>query len=152
MNCVIKTPMGFIEIIEENGAITGIHHRESATLLSPSTPVLKEAAKQLNEYFDGNRTVFDLPLAITESPFVAAVLTALPTLVPYGHTASYGQVAAMMGSPGCARVVGTAMRRNPFVIVVPCHRIVRSGDIGRYSAGGVENKRLLLNLEGAIIG
>ncbi len=153
MPCVIPTPIGPIEITELEGAITSIHYREGAVLVPPETPLLKEAAKQFEEYFAGERREFDLPLAISGSPFFAAILKALPTLVPYGKTASYGEVAQMMGSPGASRAVGSAMKQNPFVIVVPCHRVTKAGGVlGCYSAGGEGNKRLLLKHEGAIQG
>lgn len=151
MQCVIETPIGPIEITELDGALTGIHYKEGALPVPPETPILKEAAKQFEEYFAGERRAFDLPLAISGSPFFAAILKELPKLVPYGKTASYGEVAQLFGSPGASRAVGSAMKKNPFVIVVPCHRVTKAGGVlGCYSAGGEENKRLLLKLEEAI--
>ncbi|HWP79864.1 MAG TPA: methylated-DNA--[protein]-cysteine S-methyltransferase, partial [Candidatus Acidoferrum sp.] len=117
----------------------------------PETPLLKEAARQFEAYFAGVLKEFDLPLAISGPPFFAAILKELPKLVPYGETASYGEVADMFGSPGASRAVGSAMKKNPFVIVVPCHRVTKAGGVlGCYSAGGEGNKRLLLKLEGSL--
>jgi methylated-DNA-[protein]-cysteine S-methyltransferase len=110
---------------------------------------LDQASRQLDEYFDGSRTVFDLPLDFRlATGFRRAVLAYLPA-IPYGHTESYAQVAAAAGSPKAVRAVGTACARNPLPVVVPCHRVVRSdGTAGGY-AGGPDAKRVLLTLESA---
>ena len=110
---------------------------------------LDVAAHELDEYFDGRRHVFDLPLDLRLSHgFRRTVLTQL-THIGYGHTASYGEVAQAAGNPRAARAVGSACRTNPLPLIVPCHRVVRSdGSIGQY-LGGVEAKRLLLSMEAA---
>ena len=110
---------------------------------------LDQASRQLDEYFDGTRTVFDLPLDFRlATGFRRAVLAHLPA-IPYGHTESYAQVAAAAGSPKAVRAVGTACARNPLPVVVPCHRVVRSdGTAGGY-AGGPDAKHALLALESA---
>ena len=110
---------------------------------------LDQASRQLDEYFDGRRTVFDLPLDFRlATGFRRAVLAHLPA-IPYGRTESYAQVAAATGSPKAVRAVGTACARNPLPVVVPCHRVVRSdGTAGGY-AGGPDAKRVLLTLESA---
>jgi len=110
---------------------------------------LDRASRQLGEYFDGHRTVFDLPLDFRlATGFRRAVLAHLPA-IPYGHTESYAQVAAAAGSPKAVRAVGTACARNPLPVVVPCHRVVRSdGTAGGY-AGGPDAKHVLLTLESA---
>ena len=110
---------------------------------------LDQASRQLGEYFDGRRTVFDLPLDFRlATGFRRAVLAHLPA-IPYGRTESYAQVAAATGSPKAVRAVGTACARNPLPVVVPCHRVVRSdGTAGGY-AGGPDAKRVLLTLESA---
>ena len=101
---------------------------------------------QLVEYFAGERTSFDLPLAPTGSDFQQKVWAALRT-IPYGDTWSYGRLAEAIGQPGAARAVGLANGRNPISIVVPCHRVVgSSGKLTGY-AGGVERKAFLLDLE-----
>lgn len=110
---------------------------------------LDAATQQLEEYFDGTRHTFDLPLDWRLSAgFRAAVLHRLPD-IGYGRTASYASVAALAGNPRAVRAVGTACATNPLPVVIPCHRVVRSdGSLGGY-LGGVEAKRTLLTLENA---
>lgn len=110
---------------------------------------LDTTARELDEYFTGTRRAFDVPLDWRLSAgFRATVLHRLPD-IGYGHTASYGAVAALAGSPKAARAVGTACATNPLPVVVPCHRVVRSdGSMGGY-LGGVEAKHTLLTLEAA---
>ena len=108
---------------------------------------LDPVVRQLDEYFAGTRTHFDLPLDLRLADgFRREVITRLPE-IEYGCTASYAQVAAAAGSPRAVRAVGTACAKNPLPVVVPCHRVVRSdGSMGQY-VGGVEAKRALLQLE-----
>ena len=110
---------------------------------------LDPAARELEEYFAGNRRAFDLPLDWRLSAgFRRAVLGHLAE-IGYGHTASYATVARLAGNPKAVRAVGTACATNPMPVVVPCHRVVRSdGSIGGY-LGGADAKRTLLTLEAA---
>ena len=110
---------------------------------------LDPVSRQLDEYFGGRRTEFDLPLDFRlASGFRRTVLDHLPA-IPYGHTESYAQVAAAAGSPKAFRAVGTACAKNPLPVVVPCHRVVHSdGTAGPY-AGGPDAKLALLALESA---
>ena len=111
---------------------------------------LDEVRRELSEYFDGARRSFDLPLDLRVAPFYEDVLRELAR-VPYGRTDTYGSLAAKVGRPRAARAVGTVMNRNPIPIVLPCHRIVgANGSLTGY-AGGLEVKRRLLQLEGAIL-
>jgi methylated-DNA-[protein]-cysteine S-methyltransferase len=114
-------------------------------LLAPGR--LDLTARQLDEYFAGRRTAFDLPLDFRLSKgFRRAVLAHLPRIA-YGRTESYAQVAAAAGSPKAVRAVGTACATNPLPVVVPCHRVVRSdGSFGGY-VGGAKAKQTLLALE-----
>lgn len=112
---------------------------------------LDDARRELDEYFDGRRMEFDLKLdwRLSPSGFYRQVLRQLPR-VPFGQTVTYGEVAARAGSPKAYRAAGTACGANPMAIVVPCHRIIRSGgQLGNYG-GGPEMKRYLLHHEGAI--
>ena len=111
---------------------------------------LDPVVRQLDDYFAGRRRRFDLPLDWRLSTgFRSTVLHHLATDVDYGRTASYAALAALAGSPKAVRAVGTACATNPLPVVVPCHRVVRSdGAMGNY-AGGVEAKRILLELEEA---
>jgi len=110
---------------------------------------LETAARELDEFFSGGRTSFDLALDHSlSSGFRAEVQRALPTIA-YGHTASYSDIATRVGRPRAVRAVGTACATNPLPIVVPCHRVVRSdGSYGGY-VGGVDAKTTLLTMEGA---
>jgi methylated-DNA-[protein]-cysteine S-methyltransferase len=111
---------------------------------------LDNVRRELDEYFEGRRRNFDLPLDLRVAPFYADVLAELAR-VPYGQTDTYGALAAKVGRPKAARAVGTVMNRNPIPIVLPCHRIVgANGSLTGY-AGGLDIKRHLLELEGAML-
>jgi methylated-DNA-[protein]-cysteine S-methyltransferase len=109
-------------------------------------PVLAEARRQLGEYFDGRRTTFDVKLAVQGTPFQRAVWDALRR-IPYGATRTYGQIAVEIDAPGAARAVGAANHDNPLAIIVPCHRVVGANGSLVGFAGGLEQKRTLLDLE-----
>ncbi|CAN5752505.1 MAG: methylated-DNA--[protein]-cysteine S-methyltransferase [Actinomycetota bacterium] len=110
---------------------------------------LDMAAREIEEYFAGRRTRFDLSLDFRlSSGFRRNVLTYLPEIA-YGRTASYAELAAAAGNPKAVRAVGTACATNPLPVVVPCHRVVRSdGSVGQY-IGGTDAKKMLLTLEAA---
>jgi methylated-DNA-[protein]-cysteine S-methyltransferase len=111
---------------------------------------LDDVRRELDEYFEGRRHDFDLPIDLRVAPFHEAVLHELAQ-VPYGRTATYGALAAKVGKPKAARAVGTVMNRNPIPIVLPCHRIIgANGSLTGYG-GGLHVKRALLELEGAIL-
>ena len=111
---------------------------------------LDDVRRELAEYFEGTRRSFDLPIDLRVAPFHADVLRAL-ALVPYGRTETYGALARKVGRPTAARAVGTVMNRNPIPIVLPCHRIVGANGALTGYAGGLDVKRTLLQLEGAIL-
>ena len=118
---------------------------------SRADAVLAEAAEQLAAYFDGVREVFDLPLGPRGTPFQRAVWREL-TRIPYGTTASYGEVARRLGLPaGASRAVGVAASQNPLVVVVPCHRMVGADGALVGFGGGVARKERLLALEGSAL-
>ena len=108
-----------------------------------------DARRELDQYFEGSRRAFELPLDLRALPsFTIAVLAELAR-VPYGETTTYGALAERVGRPRAARAVGTVMNRNRIPIVLPCHRVVGStGDLTGY-AGGLARKVTLLELEGA---
>ena len=115
--------------------------------MSRPTPLLEKAEGQLREYFEGNRTSFDLPLAPQGTPFQQKVWAALRD-VPYGQTRSYKDVARAVDCPRGCQAVGQANSRNPIPILIPCHRVIAAnGSIGGWR-GGPEMKRALLDLEG----
>ena len=107
--------------------------------------------RELDEYFEGRRHAFDLALDLRAAPeFHQRVLAELAR-VEYGHTTTYGALAALVGAPKAARAVGTVMNRNPIPIVLPCHRVVgASGSLTGYG-GGLDRKEWLLRLEGALL-
>jgi methylated-DNA-[protein]-cysteine S-methyltransferase len=109
-----------------------------------------ESRRELNEYFEGSRTRFELPLDLrVAAEFRLRVMNELAR-VPYGSVTTYGALAAKAGRPAAARAVGTIMNRNPVPIVLPCHRVVgASGSLVGYG-GGLERKEQLLRLEGVI--
>ena len=107
------------------------------------TEVLDAAATQLEEYFDGGRTAFDLPLDPVGSPFQQDVWAVLRT-IPYGETITYGEQARRLGDPSKARAVGAANGRNPLSIIVPCHRVIGANGKLTGFAGGLDTKAWLL--------
>ena len=146
------TEQGLVRVAYENQD----HDRVLATLAELVSPRvlraparLDPAARQLEEYFGGQRQRFDLPLDLRLAHgFRRSVLGHLPD-IGYGHTESYAQVAAAVGSPRAIRAAGTACALNPLPVVVPCHRVIRSdGSLGQY-AGGPAAKEILLELEGS---
>ena len=112
---------------------------------------LEPARRELHEYFEGRRTEFDLPLDIVRvADFNRVVLDEL-ALVPYGQVTTYGTLATKVGHPRAARAVGVVMNRNPIPIVLPCHRVIgANGSLTGYG-GGLDRKRTLLELEGALL-
>jgi methylated-DNA-[protein]-cysteine S-methyltransferase len=158
----LDTPVGTLLLAAtEQGLVRVAYDREDhdavlAKLAGTVSPRILRAparldavARQLSEYFDGGRRLFDVPLDFRlSSGFRRAVLAHLPD-IGYGHTESYAQVAVAAGSPKAVRAVGTACATNPLPVVVPCHRVVRSdGSFGGY-VGGENAKRTLLTLEAA---
>jgi methylated-DNA-[protein]-cysteine S-methyltransferase len=146
------TDLGLVRVafmIEDHDAVLqSLSARLSPrVLLAPAR--LDPVARELEEYFAGERRGFDLALDWRLSAgFRSTVLHHLPE-IGYGHTATYAAVAELAGSPKAVRAVGTACATNPIPLVVPCHRVVRSdGTLGRYR-GGDEAKRALLSLETA---
>jgi methylated-DNA-[protein]-cysteine S-methyltransferase len=105
---------------------------------------------QLEQYFDGSRRSFDLPLNPAGSPFELAVWGALQE-IPYGETVSYGELARRIGRPDAPRAVGAANGRNPIAVIVPCHRVIGADGSLTGFGGGLERKRLLLELETGVL-
>lgn len=155
-----QTPVGPLTLVARNGALVGVwmedqrHHPGVMAYGEPARAddqVLAGAAAQLEEYFAGGRTEFDLPLAPEGTDFQRRVWAEL-VRIPYGETVSYGELARRLGNPTGSRAVGLANGRNPIGIVVPCHRVVGSGgDLTGYG-GGLPRKRLLLDLEARVAG
>ena len=148
------TRLGDLTIVRDGGALTGLyfpHHwyrPGQASFGSRHDRGFDDARRQLDEYLAGTRTAFDLPLAPHGSDFQIRVWE-LIAAVPYGQTASYGDLARRLDGGASAQEVGAAVGRNPLSILIPCHRIIGStGKLTGY-AGGLKRKRFLLDLEQA---
>lgn len=141
--------IGKIVIMEEAGMVTDLFFFDgepSFSGISQETPVLKQTAAELKEYFSGKRKSFTVPLAPNGTQFQRSVWQALGN-IPYGETRTYQQIAEEIGKPKACRAVGMANRYNPIWILVPCHRVVgKDGGLTGY-AGGLERKQFLLDLE-----
>jgi methylated-DNA-[protein]-cysteine S-methyltransferase len=139
------SPLGPIRLRADDDALRALTFAQGEAS-APGHPILAAACRQLDEYFAGERTTFDLPLRLEGTAWERRVWAALQT-IPYGETTTYGALAARLGAPTAARAVGSANGRNPISIVVPCHRVVgASGALTGY-AWGVERKAGLLDLE-----
>jgi methylated-DNA-[protein]-cysteine S-methyltransferase len=147
----VPTPLGDLLLVAVDGALVKAHFAPFETPdvpAAPEDPLLVEAARQLREHFAGERTDFDLPLAPPGTDFQRRVWDELRR-IPYGTTATYGELAERLGDPRCVRAVGLANGRNPLAVVVPCHRVIGSDGKLRGFAAGVERKQRLLALEGS---
>lgn len=156
---VMPSPVGELLLGTDDDALTEVlfeSHREGTDPLldrvraarrDDDHPVLRRARAELSEYFAGDRRVFEVPVAPRGSDFRQRVWAAL-CQIPYGSTASYGQIAHRLGlPPGASRAVGLANGANPVSIVIPCHRVIGAdGSLTGYG-GGLDRKRLLLDLE-----
>ncbi|WP_420428741.1 methylated-DNA--[protein]-cysteine S-methyltransferase [Algiphilus sp.] len=149
MSIRLDTPLGPMLARFDETALTELHfctEPEARAARAPRQPMERALSDQLAAYFAGDRIAFDLPLAPKGSAFAMAVWQAL-LRIPYGQTAAYADIATAVGQPKAARAVGRANGANPICILIPCHRVVRSGGaIGGYG-GGVERKRALLDIE-----
>ena len=152
---VAVTPRGLVEIAFEPVDDLDPFLRRLAERVSPrilqAPGRLDEVRRQLDEYFAGRRKEFDLPLdwSLTKQGFGKRVLESTAR-IPYGEVSSYREVATEAGSPRAVRAAGNALGANPIPIVVPCHRVLRTGGaLGGYG-GGPERKRALLTLEGSL--
>lgn len=147
----MESPVGPLVLTAEGKSLTAVSFTDDPANTTPENdsplPVLVETRRQLLAYFAGGLEVFDLPLAARGTPFQQRVWTEL-TRIPYGTTASYGDIARRLGMPvGGARAVGLANGCNPIAIVVPCHRVIGSNGTLTGYAGGLHRKRFLLGLE-----
>ena len=147
-----SSPIGTIELQERNGFLSDLNFREKeATGKDETSPLLSSCVKQLTEYFAGKRTEFDIPLALEGTVFQREVWDALRT-IPFGHTATYREIARKISRPSAVRAVGAANGANPVSIIVPCHRIVGAdGSLTGYG-GGLWRKKWLLEHEQKTIG
>jgi methylated-DNA-[protein]-cysteine S-methyltransferase len=151
----IRTPIGRLDVVATDVAVVEIRFGDDSLAARSPVPndhrVLARAVVQLDEYFAGDRTDFDLPLDPAGTAFQLDAWTVLRT-IPFGETITYGQQARSLGDPNKARAVGAANGRNPIPIVVPCHRVI--GSDGRLTgfAGGLDTKAWLLDHERRTLG
>ena len=149
--CHFSAPLGRITIVQNGDAITHLHIGEMPVLPADAeeraTPLLREACRQLSEYFAGTRQTFSLPLAPAGTDFQKKAWRALCT-IPYGQTRTYKDMAIAIGCPKGFRAVGLANNKNPIAILIPCQRVIgANGKLVGY-AGGLHLKKFLLELEG----
>ncbi len=143
----VPSPVGELTIFEEGGAVVALEFGKAPPGREKPSALLKRAARQLEEYFDGRRAAFDLPLKPAGTAFQRKVWAHIAA-IRQGRVATYGAIAQRLKS--AARPVGTACGANPIPILIPCHRVLgANGALGGYSgAGGVATKRFLLAREG----
>ena len=150
----LASPVGQLRLVANEQALVAVlwenenpkRVRLAELLEEAQHPVLLETARQLNEYFAGQRRQFDLPLDFEGTDFQQKVWQALLS-IPFGETRSYKQIAEQIGNPKAVRAVGAANGKNPISIIAPCHRVIgASGKLVGF-AGGLENKDILLKIE-----
>ncbi|MDQ6776534.1 MAG: methylated-DNA--[protein]-cysteine S-methyltransferase [Actinomycetota bacterium] len=153
--CSVESPIGELLLAGEEDKLEllsmqgGRHPIALPAGWARSEEAFAPVRAQLDEYFHGRRRRFEVELAPAGSPFELAVWRALLD-VPYGETVSYGALASRIGHPGAPRAVGAANGRNPIAVIVPCHRVIGAdGSLTGYG-GGLERKRLLLDLEAGV--
>lgn len=152
MYTVIDSPIGELLLLGDGLALRGLYMqagRKPARIASQSQrspAAFTDVRTQLHEYFAGERTSFDTPLAMEGNSFERRVWRALSD-IPHGETVSYGEIARRIGRPMAARAVGLANGRNPIAVIVPCHRVIGADGTLTGYGGGLERKRFLLELE-----
>jgi methylated-DNA-[protein]-cysteine S-methyltransferase len=142
------TPVGTLGLVGSNAGLREIRWTCDGLHLGESCGVLDETARQLTDYFAGERTAFELPLDLVGTPFQLTAWRALAR-IPYGTTVTYAEQAGRIGRPAAIRAVGAANGANPVPIVLPCHRIIGSDGSLTGFGGGLELKRFLLDHEAA---
>jgi methylated-DNA-[protein]-cysteine S-methyltransferase len=151
----MASPVGQLKLVAKSNNLVAIlweNDRPNRIRLGPmsddpNSEVLQRTEQQLNEYFAGTRTCFELDLDFSGTDFQKKVWQALLT-IPFGETRTYSQIALQIGSPAAVRAVGAANGKNPISIIAPCHRVIgMSGELTGF-AGGLAAKELLLRLEG----
>lgn len=149
---VVDSPYGALTLVATDGALCGLymtaqrHRPPEETFGAPDPRPFAETVRQLDAYFAGELTDFDLPMRLEGTAFQRSVWAEL-VRIPYGETRSYGELADRLGKPGASRAVGLANGRNPVGIIVPCHRVIgASGSLTGYG-GGLDRKQRLLAFE-----
>ncbi len=152
---VIDSPIGPLTLAGDGSTLMHLRmadqsHEPDRSAWHPAGPdAFADVAEQLDAYFAGSLTEFDVDLELAGTEFQRRVWAALQT-IPYGETRSYGEIAGQIGSPAASRAVGLANGRNPISIIVPCHRVVGAAGSMTGYAGGIDRKRMLLSLESKV--
>ncbi|MGO1054620.1 methylated-DNA--[protein]-cysteine S-methyltransferase [Crossiella sp. CA198] len=151
-NTIIDSPYGPLTLVAQDGALAGIymdrqrHLPPQESFGEPDPAAFGPVIDQLTRYFAGELRHFDLPMSLQGTDFQRSVWELLLE-IPYGETATYGELAQRLGNPSAARAVGLANGKNPISIIVPCHRVIGStGNLTGYG-GGLAKKRQLLDFE-----
>lgn len=150
-SAIVDSPIGPLGLIASDAALQAVLFDGRRIRAEGGSPVLAEAARQLDAYFDGDLVTFDVPLDLHGTEFQRRCWLALAS-IPYGQTVSYGDQAIRLGlGSGAARAVGAANGRNPLPIVLPCHRVIGATGSLTGFGGGLDVKRFLLEHEGALL-
>lgn len=145
----VETPHGLMALVQRGEFVSELRFtgdiRDDETL--QNTPLLAQAAAELQEYFAGKRSAFTVPLAPLGTPFQALIWQTLAQTVPYGQTVSYGELAKRAGRPTAARAVGMANHNNPLPVFIPCHRVIGANGKLVGFGGGLSFKEKLISME-----
>jgi methylated-DNA-[protein]-cysteine S-methyltransferase len=156
-HAVVSTRLGDLTLVASGNVLIGVYFPHHWVKPDPATlgekvktdPLLTEAARQLDQYFAGERDTFDLTIELRGGDAFQQKVWALLDQIPRGETTTYGDLAERLGDKQLAQLVGKAVGSNPLSIIVPCHRVVgKNGKLTGY-AGGLERKQFLLDLEEA---
>jgi methylated-DNA-[protein]-cysteine S-methyltransferase len=151
LHTTVDSPIGELLLVGDGHALHGLYMQAGRPKqIKPewerSDEPFAAVAQQLTEYFAGERREFDVPLVLDGPPFQRQAWHALRE-IPYGETVSYGEQARRVGQPDAARAIGAANGQNPIAVIVPCHRVIGADGSLTGFGGGLERKRLLLDLE-----
>jgi methylated-DNA-[protein]-cysteine S-methyltransferase len=148
---VVDSPIGPLGLVASDEGLRAVLFGSHEVRVEERSPILAEATAQLDAYFEGDLTTFDLPLELLGTEFQRRCWLALAS-IPYGQTVSYGEQARRLGlGSDAARAVGAANGQNPLPIVLPCHRVIGADGSLTGFGGGLEVKRFLLEHEGALL-
>ncbi|MDZ7659300.1 methylated-DNA--[protein]-cysteine S-methyltransferase [Fodinibius sp.] len=148
-----QSPLGPLQIKADEKGLTAVNYCDDNPIESPDQheqPVLTKTIDQLNEYFEGKRKTFDIPLVLKGTNFQQKVWKQLQQ-IPYGQTITYSELASRLGDTQKARAVAGANGLNPIPIIIPCHRVIGADNKLTGYSGGIERKQFLLQLEGALL-
>lgn len=144
------TRIGKLGIAEEDGQIIAVlfdGERYDNTWIEKETPLIKKTAKQIQEYLDGKRKTFDIPIQHSSASDFFSKVMAIIEEIPYGQTITYKDIAKSINRPRASRAVGMVCNRNPIPIIIPCHRVIATnGSLTGYK-GGLDIKKQLLEME-----